>query len=97
MGLRIFGSTPFAVCASNRIREYSAQQGKTANQLTSDYTRSVDATVILVARRTLRASAEEVSMRNIGIALAAIVIAVVLGSFAPITWSTAPTSLSAAG
>jgi hypothetical protein len=35
-------------------------------------------------------------MRNIGLALGAIMVIVVLGSFAPI-WSSAPTHLSAAG
>jgi hypothetical protein len=42
-------------------------------------------------------AAEEDFMRNIGLALGAIMVVVVLGSFAPITWSTAPASLSAAG
>ena len=36
-------------------------------------------------------------MRSISVALAVIVLAVVVGSFAPIPWSTAPTSGSAAG
>jgi hypothetical protein len=36
-------------------------------------------------------------MRNIGLALGAIMVIVVLGSFAPITWSSAPSNLSAAG
>jgi hypothetical protein len=36
-------------------------------------------------------------MRSISLALGAIIVVVVLGSFAPITWSTAPNSPSAAG
>ena len=53
-------------------------------------------TTASVAGRS-RMAAEEDFMRNIGLALGAIMVVVVLGSFAPITWSTAPTSLSAAG
>ena len=36
-------------------------------------------------------------MRNIGLALGAIMVVVVLGSFAPISWSTAPDGASAVG
>jgi hypothetical protein len=40
-------------------------------------------------------AAEEDFMRNIGLALGAMMVVVVLGSFAPITWSTVPAGLSA--
>ena len=44
----------------------------------------------VAGRSRVSIAAEEAFMRNIGLALGAIMVIVLLGSFAPMSWSTAP-------
>jgi hypothetical protein len=88
-------STPFAVCRRGGVDQYSRQvRGSWPKPARTSFACKCNKfgrnqTLIAEGKPRL-VGVREVLMRNISLALSAIIVAVVLASFTPIPWSTAP-------